>query len=121
MMRPFTAICMLAAAGSGFYLFQTKNASMMLDRDIAKIMKQVDQARERSGLLRAEYARLTGPGPIGELAAQLLPELKATLPTQYAAMTDLDRRLPAIGVAPPALAPPQSAPTPQPAGRPRAG
>jgi hypothetical protein len=102
MMRPFTAICMLAAAGSGFYLFQTKNTSMMLDREIARIMKQTDQARERTGLLRAEYARLTGPGPIGELAAQLLPELKATQPTQYAAMADLDRRLPAIGAPPPA-------------------
>ena len=102
MMRPFTAICMLAAAGSGFYLFQAKNAAMLLDRDIAKIMRQVDQARERTGLLRAEYARLTGPGPIGELATQLLPELKATQPGQYAALNDLERRLPPIGAPQPA-------------------
>ncbi len=102
MIRPFTILCMIAVVASGFYLFQTKNAAMLVDRDIARIMKQVDQARERTGLLRAEYARLTGPGPIGELAAQLLPELKATLPTQYAALGDLDRRLPAIGAPQPA-------------------
>ena len=98
MIRPFTTLCVLAVMGSGFYLFQTKNTAMLLDRDIARIMKQVDQARERTGLLRAEYARLTGPGPLGELAGQFLPELKATLPSQYAALPDLERRLPAIGL-----------------------
>lgn len=98
MIRPFTTLCVLALMGSGFYLFQTKNTAMLLDRDIAKIMKQADQARERAGLLRAEYARLTGPGPLGVLAGEHLPELKATMPSQYAALPDLERRLPGIGV-----------------------
>ena len=98
MMRSFTTLLVLALMGSGFYLFQTKNTAMLLDRDIGRTMKQIDQTRERAGLLRAEYARQTGPGVVGALAERFLPELKATQPSQYVAMADLERRLPAIGL-----------------------
>ena len=38
MIRPFTCICLLAAASSGLYLYQTKHRAQVLDRDIARVM-----------------------------------------------------------------------------------
>ena len=103
MMRPFTLLCLFAALGAGFYLFQTKNQAMLLDREIVRTMKQADATRQRTGLLRAEYALLNDPGRLTELAAMFLPELKHTPPSQFSGTADLDRRLPAIG----APSPPQ--------------
>ena len=84
-MRPVALLCIIAFIAAGFYLFQTKNQAMLLDRDIARILKSADSARERATLLRAEYARLTGPGPVGDLAERFLPDLRPTAPPQYAA------------------------------------
>lgn len=109
MIRPLTCICMLLAAGSGLYLYQTKHHALMLDRKIDRILNQVDAARQRVGMLRAEYALLNDPSRLAELAAQLLPALQTTAPGQFTTMTDLDRRLPPVGPAPDAAPPPPAA------------
>lgn len=106
MMRPFTLLCLIAALGSGFYLFQTKNQAMLLDRDITRVMKQTDAVRQRAGLMRTEYALLNDPSRLAELSGGLLPDLKTTAPTQFTSFTELERRLPAIG----APMPPQPEP-----------
>jgi hypothetical protein len=106
MIRPFTCICMLLAAGSGLYLYQSKHHALMLDRDINKVLNSVDAARQRTGLLRAEYALLNDPSRLSDLSTQLLPKLQTTAPGQFTTMADLDKRLPPVGLpAEPATAP----------------
>jgi hypothetical protein len=104
--RPFTCICMLLAAGSGLYLYQSKHQALMLDREIGKTLNAVDAARQRSSLLRAEYALLNDPSRLADLSTQFLPDMKTTTPGQFTSLADLDKRLPAIGLPPePAAAP----------------
>ncbi|WP_456303912.1 cell division protein FtsL, partial [Acidisphaera rubrifaciens] len=96
MIRPFTCVCMILAAGSGLYLYQTKHRSQMLDRDIADTVHQAQAARDRSGLLRAEWTLLNDPQRLADLATRFL-QLKSTLPPQFTSLADLDKRLPPIG------------------------
>lgn len=105
MIRPFTFICMLLAGGSGLYLYQSKHQAQLLDREIARTVKQAEAARERAGVLRAEYTRLNDPQRLAELANDHLTELKSTAPKQFTTWTELEKRLPAVGT-PPAEAPP---------------
>jgi hypothetical protein len=88
------------------YLYQSKHHALMLDRDINKVLNSVDAARQRTGLLRAEYALLNDPSRLSDLATQLLPKLQTTAPSQFTTMADLDKRLPPVGLpAEPATAP----------------
>ncbi len=125
MIRPLTCVCMLLAAGSGLYLYQTKHRSQMLDREIARTLKQTDAARDRIGVLRGEWALLNEPERLADLARQHLV-LRTLAPTQFVAASDLGARLPAPlppGSMPPAwadepivaAAPPAPAPAAAPA------
>jgi hypothetical protein len=93
MIRPVTCICMLLAAGSGLYLYQTKHRTRLVDREIEQTMKQVEAARARIGLLEAEWALLNQPERLAELSDRFLP-LKPVVPGQFVTMADLDQRLP---------------------------
>ena len=93
MIRPFTCLCILMAAGSGLYLYQTKHRSQLLDRDIVKIINDTQQARERTSILKAEYALLNQPDRLQALADKFL-NLKPTQPQQFVQLSDLDSRLP---------------------------
>jgi hypothetical protein len=106
MIRPFTCLCLLLAAGSGLYLYQSKHQAQLLDREINRTMQAADAARQRSGLLRAEYALLNDPARLADLSHDLLPTLQTTSPGQFSTFADLDRRLPAVGAPPPAEPPP---------------
>ncbi len=110
MIRPFTCICMLLAAGSGLYLYQTKHRAQMLDREIGRTLKQIDQARDRIGALKGEWALLSEPERLNELAGQHLA-LKTLAPTQFVAMADLATRLPAP-LPPGSMLPPMDEPAP---------
>ena len=101
MIRPLTFVCLLLAAGSGLYVYQTKHQAQMLDREIARTMKAADATRQRAGLMRAEYALLNDTARLAELSGQFLPDLKTTAPGQFASWTEFERRLPAIGAPPP--------------------
>ena len=126
MTRPFTIVCMLLAGGAGLYLYQAKHQAQMLDREIARTVRQADAARERAGVLSAEYALLNEPQRLGDLADQHLPSLKKTAPTQFTAWPEFEKRLPPVGApaaeaaplepdAPTAKLPePQPAPPPEP-------
>lgn len=105
MIRPFTCVCLLLAAGAGLYTYQAKHQAELLDREIARVLKLADVARQRAGVLRAEYALLNDPQRLAELAASHLADLRATTPGQYTTLAELDRRLPPIGTAPPAVPP----------------
>ena len=93
MMRPMTCLSLLAALGSGMYLYQEKHNAQMLDRDITRTVKTADQARDRIGLLKAEWALLNEPERLQALAASHL-QLASLAPTQFARLEDLPGRLP---------------------------
>jgi hypothetical protein len=94
MIRPFTFLCMLAAIGSGMYLYTAKHSAELLDRQISKAIHETEAARERTGLLRAEWALLNEPGRLQNMADTYLA-LKPMAPTQFVQMADLGKRLPA--------------------------
>ena len=105
MIRPFTCICALLACGAGLYLYQSKHQAQLLDREIARTVHQAEAARERSGVLRAEYTRLNDPQRLAELANDHLTGLKSTAPAQFTTWAELEKRLPPVG-APVVEAPP---------------
>ena len=94
MIRPFTLICMLSAFGAGLYLYQSKHQAQMLDREIGRTIKQIDATRDRTGMLRAEWALLNEPDRLAELA-KAHTSLQTLKPTQFVGSTDLASRLPA--------------------------
>ncbi len=93
MIRPVTAICMLAAGASGLFLYQTKHRAVMLDRQIMSVLKQTEATRERIGMMRAEWALLNEPERLAELSGKHLG-LRTLAPTQFASVADLGSRLP---------------------------
>lgn len=94
MIRPFTLICMVSAFGAGLYLYQSKHHAQVLDREIMRTIKQTEATRERTGMLRAEWALLNEPDRLAELA-KAHTSLQTLKPTQFVALADLSTRLPA--------------------------
>jgi len=97
MIRPFTCLCLLMAAGSGLYLYSAKHDAQVLDKQIDKLRSQARSARADASLLHAAYDRLGDPDRLRELAAQVLT-LQKTDPKQFVALSDLDKRLPPVGL-----------------------
>ena len=93
MIRPFTLICMVSAFGAGLYLYQSKHQAQVLDREIMRTIKQTEATRERTGMLRAEWALLNEPDRLAELA-KAHTSLQTLKPTQFVALADLSSRLP---------------------------
>ena len=115
MIRPFTLLTLLFAAGSGLYLYQAKQQGRVIDRRIADLQAATQATRQRAEVLRAEYTLLNDPSRLGDLVAAHLPDLKPTLPAQWTSLAELDKRLPPVGAptaAPPPLEPsaPDAAP-----------
>lgn len=100
MIRPFTALCILAAGAAGLHLYQAKHDLQMLEREIVQVVKQADATRERAGLLRAEYTLLNDPSRLADLASAQLPDLKTTQPAQFTTWADFEKHLPPVGLPP---------------------
>jgi len=98
MIRPLTCLCMMLAAGAGLYLYQEKHRAQVLDREIMRVVKATDVARERTGMLRAEWALLNEPERLAALAERHLA-LKPLSPGQFVQLADLAGRLPAPVIA----------------------
>jgi len=88
---------MLMAASSGLYLYQVKNRTRLLDRQIAQIIKTSDATRARTGVLQAEWALQNDPERLQDLANRFLA-LRPVAPSQFVIMADLDHRLPAVDI-----------------------
>jgi len=93
MIRPLTLLSMVAAAGAGLYLYQVKHSVAQLDRELRGINRQTEQARERTQVLRAEWALLNEPDRLRQVAQRHLP-LEAMSPAQFVRPADMERRLP---------------------------
>jgi hypothetical protein len=100
MIRPFTCLCLLAAFGSGMYLYAEKHRAELLERQIARVMHETEAARQRAGLLRADWALLNDPTRLQDMADKYLA-LKPMAPSQFVQLADLSNHLPAVVVAPP--------------------
>ncbi len=100
MIRPFTCLCLLAAFGSGMYLYAEKHRAELLDRKIARVMHETEAARQRAGLLRADWALLNDPTRLQDMADKYLA-LKPMAPGQFVQLADLANHLPAPVVTPP--------------------
>jgi hypothetical protein len=94
MIRPLTLITLCAAAGAGLYLYQVKHAVAQLDRELRDINRQTEQARERTQVLRAEWALLNEPDRLRQVAQRHLA-LEAMTPAQFVRLSEVERRLPA--------------------------
>ncbi len=95
MIRPLTFICLLGAFGSGLYLYSEKHRAILLDRDIGHAIRGTEAARERTGMLRAEWALLNDPGRLQTMADKYLA-LKTMAPGQFVQLAELSTRLPAV-------------------------
>ena len=100
MIRPFTTLCLVAAFGSGLYLYTEKHRAELLDRQIARVMHETEAARQRAGLLRADWALLNDPTRLQDMADKYLA-LKPMAPGQFVQLADLANHLPAPVAAPP--------------------
>ncbi len=94
MIRPVTCLCLLAAFGSGLYLYSEKHRTELLDRDIGRQIRAAETARARTGLLRAEWALLNEPGRLQDMSGRYLA-LHPMAPTQFVQLGDLANHLPA--------------------------
>jgi cell division protein FtsL len=125
MTRVITLAALALLVGSIFWMFHVKHETRVIDAEITRTMKQAAAARERAGLLQAEYTQLNDPSRLAELAGRYLPNLQPTVPGQFTIWADFESRLPPIGapkVAPKPLEPaapgailPQPQPQPAPA------
>jgi hypothetical protein len=100
MIRPFTTLCLVAAFGSGMYLYTEKHRAELLDRHIARVMHETEAARQRTGLLRADWALLNDPTRLQDMADKYLA-LKPMAPGQFVQLADLANHLPAPVTTPP--------------------
>ena len=112
MIRPTTVLCMMAAFGSGLYLYAEKHRTALLDRDISRVFHATQAAHERTGLLRAEWALLNEPGRLQDMADRYLTALHPMAPSQFVQLADLQNRLPAPVVTPPQGSADEDAATP---------
>ena len=110
MIRPFTCLAVLLAAGSGLYLYSEKHRTTLLDERIDKVVSDTGLIRARTSMLQAEWALLNQPDRLGTLAGKFLPTLQPIAPGQFVQVADLDRRLPAIGPPPSAIPPAVTSP-----------
>jgi hypothetical protein len=96
MIRPVTCICLVLAAGSGLYLYQVKQRAFALDADLRSTYHSIDMARDRTRMLRADWALMNDPERLQALADQYL-SLKPMAPSQLKTLDQLASALPAPG------------------------
>jgi hypothetical protein len=94
MIRPLTLVSLIAAAGAGLHLYQVKHSVSMLDRELREVNRQTEVVRERTQVLRAEWALLNEPDRLRQVAQRHLA-LEPMAPAQFIREADLERRLPA--------------------------
>jgi hypothetical protein len=94
MIRPLTLVSLIAAAGAGLHLYQVKHSVSMLDRELREVNRQTELVRERTQILRAEWALLNEPDRLRQVAQRHLA-LEPMAPAQFIREAELERRLPA--------------------------
>jgi hypothetical protein len=94
MFRPLTVVAITAFSLVGWHVYRAEDAAEKLDREFRTISRQIETAKERTQVLRAEWAMLNEPDRLRQVARSHLP-LENMTPTQFLRMADLEKRLPA--------------------------
>ena len=105
MIRPFTLLTAALAIGSGYYLYQAKHRTRLLDDQITSVEQKTEAAETRIAVLRAEWALENSPSRLADLASRYLL-LVPMQPSQAVSMADLASHLPPPaqpGATPPAV------------------
>jgi len=105
MIRPFTLITMLLAAGSGAYLFAVKHRAQMLDDQLAGVNQKILLDAGRITVLQAQWAQEIDPTRLSGLARQF-SSLQPMKPAQLVTLAALQDELPLPETAAPAGAAP---------------
>lgn len=95
MIRPLTALASLVFVGAGFYVFQTKEQVVSLERELRVVHRETEEERQRTRLLNAEWARLNDQERLRNLANTHLREMHPMEPSQFVRFEDATRRMPA--------------------------
>ena len=111
MIRPLTCVCLILAAGSGLYLYQVKQRAFALDASLRSTFHDIDAARERTRMLRADWALVNDPERLQVLASQYL-KLQPMQPSQLLTMDQLAAALPPPAPFPAPVAPAATKPAP---------
>ncbi|WP_419896450.1 cell division protein FtsL [Roseomonas sp. USHLN139] len=93
MFRPLTVLAIAAFSLVGWHVYRAEEVATQLDRELRDVNKRIEVARERSQVLRAEWALLNEPERLRQVTQQHLP-LETMAPAQFLRMGDLERRLP---------------------------
>ncbi|MFB9968632.1 hypothetical protein ACFFMP_00495 [Pseudoroseomonas cervicalis] len=93
MFRPLTVVAIAAFSLVGWHVYRAEDAATQLDRELRDLNRRIEQARERSQVLRAEWALLNEPERLRQVAQTHLP-LDTMTPAQFVRLADLERRLP---------------------------
>ncbi len=111
-----TWISLAAACCSGLVLYSIKHRTTVMDAEIGRTFRATKAAHDSTAILKVEWAALNEPTRLQTMASQYLT-LKATIPSQFVALTDLPGKLPAPGTIIPGPMPPVTplkAPPPRP-------
>ncbi|MXP62713.1 hypothetical protein E0493_05020 [Roseomonas sp. M0104] len=94
MFRPLTVVAITAFSLVGWHVYRAEEAATQLDRELRDVTRRIEAARERTQVLKAEWAMLNEPERLRQMAQKHLP-LDTMTPSQFLRLTDLERRLPA--------------------------
>ncbi|MBO1080815.1 cell division protein FtsL [Roseomonas haemaphysalidis] len=113
MFRPLTVIAITAFCVVGWNVYRAEDAARHLDRELRDLQRRTEQARDRTQVLKAEWALLNEPERLRQVAQKYLP-LETMTPAQFLRLPELERKLPvAVAFAGPVnlFAPPPGAAT----------
>jgi hypothetical protein len=94
-LRPISLLTFTAAALAGLHLYQTKHEVALLDRELRGIAKAIEEAKDRTQALQAEWAWLNEPERLRGVAQRHL-QLEPMQPAQFIRLNEAERRLPAV-------------------------
>ena len=94
MYKFFNALLVLTVLISGFVLYSLEHATRGIERDIARIERDIAAEHEAIKLLNAEWSSLTRPADLERLARQHLG-LENPQVSQFVKLEELGRRVPA--------------------------
>jgi cell division protein FtsL len=114
MIRYLHVLAIVALLGSAVYAYAIKYETMRYSAEIVKTQHAIKKEQTSIGMLRAEYAHLSRPERIQELADQHLDLVQVTvdqyvkaadLPDRAAKVDAIGRKLEALGLAEPTSTP----------------
>jgi len=80
-------------AGLVFGLYHVKLETQTLQKQKAELVKNIEHANSDISMLQAEWANRTAPDNLKRLAAEHLPAMRPTEPTQMLALAKIPMRL----------------------------